>query len=351
MRAFLLALLPLSLLVSCVPDAQPSVHEVNLVGSEYVRLTWFYGQPRELDLGGKTVTLTRGHDLASGPMVVDEALSVDGEPFLRESLRRLDRAPTQASYVAGSSDMRVIVGQDAAQVLYWDGELWFTLLEDASRGVNTRVVPVPRLSGLQGLAQLTRAEALALQEYLQSRAPAVMTVLDVMPSPARSVSGVEEYLRSGFYIQRQIGTLAAEQRPQEEQLFFDILASGGNALVSEQSHALIGSDAELLQAWNAAHATLLTPPPAPEVNWERETVLALFLGSRPTGGYGISLERLSQQGAEIYADIRVSEPAPGAISTQALTSPWQMVRILRGGVQVVWLRDADTGQILGAVNR
>jgi hypothetical protein len=33
--------------------------------------------------------------------------------------------------------------------------------------------------------------------------------------------------------------------------------------------------------------------------------------------------------------------------TQAFTSPWQLVRVLRPGLQAVWLRDAGTGQIIG----
>lgn len=348
----LLALAPLLLLVSCMADSQPSIHEVNIVGSEYARVTWFYGEPRELEIGSQSVTLTREPNRAPGQLVVNEALSVNGLPFLREPLVRLQRAPTEARYVGGSSDMRVVVGQDAAQVLYWDGDMWFTLLEDASAGVNTRVVPIPRLSGLQGLAQLTRAEATALDDYLTSGTPVVLTVLDVMPSPARVASGVDEYLRSGFYLQRQIGTLAAETGTRGSEVFFDILGGGNQALAgSGSSYSLIGDAAGLREAWNNAHGSLLTPPPVPSVDFARETVLALFMGSQSTGGYGISLERMSEEGGEIFADVRLSEPGPGDITTQALTSPWQMVRILRGNVNAVWLRNADTGEILGVAGR
>ncbi len=351
MRA-LLAFFTLLLLVSCAPDSQPAVHEVNIVGSEYVRVTWFYGQPREMQLGDQPLSLVRNPDRPDGPLVVTQALSVNGEPFLRDPLPRLNRAPTEARYVAGSSDMRVVVGQNAAQVLYWDGDLWFTLLEDASAGVNTRVVPVPRLSGLQGLAQLTRSEATALQTYLESRGPAVLTVLDTLPGQPRNVAGAEEYLRSGFYIQRQIPTLAAEQRPAEEEVFFDVIASGGQAVIGDEArYVLISDEAGLRQYWNAAHASLLTPPPVPSVDFSRETVLALFMGSRPSGGYSIGLAGLSAVSGEYYADINLGEPAAGTMTSMALTSPWQMVRILRGGVNTVWLRDAATGEILGATVR
>lgn len=351
MRA-LLAFFTLLLLVSCTVDSQPSVHEVNLVGAEYVRVTWFYGQPRELQLGEQPLSLTREPDRADGPLVISQALSVNGAPYLRDPLPRLRRAPTEARYVAGSSDMRVVVGQNAAQVLYWDGDMWFTLLEDASAGVNTRVVPVPRLSGLQGLAQLTRSEADALQDYLQTHGPTVLTVLDSLPGSPRDVAGAEEYLRSGFYLQRHIPTLAAEARPLEDEVFFDVISSGSQAVIGDEArYALIGDEATLRQYWNAAHASLLTPPALPAVDFSRETVLALFMGSQPSGGYSIGLQRLSQLDGEYYADINLGSPAPGTMTSQALTSPWQLVRVLRGGVNTVWLRDAATGEILGAAGR
>jgi len=348
----LLAMFTLLLLVACAPDSRPSVHELNLVGAEYVRVTWFYGEPRQLELGGQQLALTRDPDRPAGPLVVPQALSVNGEPYLRDPLARLRTAPTEARYVAGSSDMRVVVGQDAAQVLYWDGQLWFTLLEDAAAGVNTRVVPVPRLGGLQGLGQLTRAEAEQVQAYLESRGPAVVTVLDTIPGAERDVAGAEEYLRTGLYIQRTIPTLAAEQRPQEEEVFFDIIASGSQAAVGDQPrYVLISNEAALRQHWSAAHAAQLNPPAVPEVDFSRETVLALFMGSRPSGGYSIGLEGLSRTGNEYWADVRLSEPAADAITSQALTSPWQFVRILRGGAGTVWIRDAADGTILGAAER
>ncbi len=349
---FLLGLIPVLLLVSCAPDAEPTLHEINLVGSEYVRVTYFYGLPRTFVLGDSEVTLERSAGRGNETLAVSESLRVDGLPFLRDPLPRLRRAPTEVSYVGGSSDMRVRTGQFAAQVLYYDGSVWFTLLEDTSADVNTRVVPVPRLSGLRGLANLTRAEADALQAYLETGGPLALTVLDEMPGAPRVVMGVEEYLRSGFYLQRQIGTLSDSAPVSGSEVFFDVIASGSNALgAGEGSYALIGNDADLREAWAIAHGAQLAPPALPQVNYENETVLTLFMGSRATGGYDIRLDRLSRQGNEYFADVTLTEPAEGAMLTQALTSPWQIVRILRGGVNSVWIRDSVSGEILGVAVR
>jgi hypothetical protein len=107
----------------------------------------------------------------------------------------------------------------------------------------------------------------------------------------------------------------------------------------------------LISLWNQAHGAVLTPPPLPEVDFRRESVIAIFLGQRPTGGYGISVVDLLLDNNEIYLDVRLTRPAPDAMVTQALTSPWLMVRVQRPGVQVAWFRNADTGELFGVARR
>jgi hypothetical protein len=100
--------------------------------------------------------------------------------------------------------------------------------------------------------------------------------------------------------------------------------------------------------WNRAHGAQLQVPPVPEVDFRRETIVALFMGSRPTGGYGIEVEQVTLTQGGMFLDVRLIEPAPGAITTQALTSPWVMVRVLRGGIGAAWIRQAGTERLLGA---
>jgi hypothetical protein len=344
----LLALLPLLILVSCAPDTEASLHEVNLFGAEYARISYFYGLPGELDLGGSTVTLERASGRSTEPLAVGEALRVEDRPYLLEPLMALRQAPSEVARVPGTSDLRVRVGQDSAQIVYFDGEAWFTLLEDARAGTNVRVVPRQRFSALQGLGELTRSEAVALARHLEKGGPVVVTVLDEIPSTARAVVGLAEYLRTGLYLQRPIGTLEATARTAGSDLVFEVLASGSQAAGVDEAQWRVITDAEALRStWNQVHGTLLSVPATPRVDFSRDSVLALLLGSRPTGGYGVNVVSMSLENGEAFADVRFTEPAADAFTTQAITSPWQLVRVLRPGLQAVWLRDADTGRIIG----
>lgn len=346
----LLALLPLLLMAACVPDGEPRLHEVVLYGAENTRISYFYGGPTTLMLGDREVALERAGSGDADPLALAEALSVDGRNFLRERVPRLDTPPSEVSALARSSDLRVEVFEDTGPIVYFDGRMWFTLLGDGRDGVNTRVVPRPRIGGLRGLGDLTRAEADALTRYLEQGGPVAVTVLDEVPAMRRSAEGVDEYLRTGLYLQRDFETSAATPRqPVRDEIVWEVLGEGNQAVGFEQQRFfLVRDDATLRTLWNRAHGSQLQVPPVPDVTFSRETVVALFLGTKPTGGYGIEVQDLALTQGELFIDARISEPAPDAITTQALTSPWVMIRVLAGGVDSAWVRDAGSERLLGA---
>jgi hypothetical protein len=345
----LLALFPLLTIVSCVPEGQPRLHEIVLYGAEDVRLTYLYGAPTTLMLGDETVELTRGQIPEDDPLAIAEALAVGERPYLRERVHPLAEPPGEVRSVLRSSDLHVGLDSDTGPVLYYDGRIWFTLLGDGRAGVDTRVVPRPRIGGLRGLGDLTRAEADALTRYLEAGGPVAVTTLDDVPAVRRVADGVSEYLRTGFYLQRDFASTPAAARPRQQEVVWEIMGRGQQASgFGEQSFFLVSNEDSLRNLWNRAHGAQLQVPPVPEVDFGRETVVALFMGGRPTGGYGLEVEALTLAEGGLFLDVRFLEPAPGAITTQALTSPWVMVRVLRGGIQAAWIRQAGTERLVGA---
>ncbi|MEX2536469.1 MAG: protease complex subunit PrcB family protein [Trueperaceae bacterium] len=345
----LLALLPLLLMAACVPEGQPRLHEIVLYGSENQRLSYLYGSPTTLMLGDEEVVLERAAGNESDPLVIGEALAINESPYLRERLAPLDAEPSEVRSLARSSDLRVEVNEDTGPIVYYDGRMWFTLLGDGRAGVDTRVVPRPRIGGLRGLGELTRAEADALTRYLEQGGQVAVTILDDVPAVRREADGVSEYLRTGLFLQRDFATAPAAARPSRQELVWEVMGQGAQAVgFEEQSFLLVEDSSALLNLWNRAYGSQLQVPPVPEVAFERETVVALFLGTKPTGGYGLEVERVSLEQGELIVDVRMSQPSADAFTTQALTSPWVMVRILRGGIDTAWLRDADSNRLLGA---
>ncbi|MEX2543435.1 MAG: protease complex subunit PrcB family protein [Trueperaceae bacterium] len=345
----LLALAPLLLLAACVPEGQPRLHEIVLYGSENVRLSYLYGSPTTLMLGDDEVTLVRGRTVEGDPLALAEALSVEDRPYLRERVRPLSEPPNEVRTISRSSDLRVAVREDSGPILYFDGRRWFTLLGDARSGMDTSVVPRPRIGDLRGIGSLTGAEADALARYLEAEGPVVVTVLDEVPATARVADGVSEYLRTGLHLQRKFSSSAAATQPSGEELVWEVMARGAQATgFEEQAFQLVNDPDSLRNLWNRAHGSQLQVPPVPEVEFGRETIVALFMGRKPTGGYAIEVEGVNLRQGELFVDVRLVEPGEGAITTQAITSPWTMIRILRGGIDAAWVRQAGSDRLLGA---
>lgn len=351
--ALLVAVLMVTLLVAgCAPEPERTMHDVYLYGVEDARLTYFYGGEGDLTYEGDTVTLSDAplnDERRDARFAVDAALLVNEQPLLRSPSSRLELEPVRVSRIPQTTDLQLSTAAAVGEVVYYDGNSYLVLVPDAAEGVSLRIVPKPRLNRLRGLGQLTNAEADALAATLEGSGPYVIAVIPEESLPVRTVDGLAEQLRTGLFVQTDIGTDAAAFRPAPDQLTWETVAGGNQATgVDARRFQLITDQQQLTSIWAQAHASQLQPPPTPRVDFRRETLIALFLGQQSSGGYGIEVARVSEEGGELYLDVRFSEPAAGAITTQALTSPWTIVRVLRGGYQVAWIRNAADGSLAGA---
>jgi hypothetical protein len=350
---FILLIGVLLALTACVPQTGSlSLHEIEIY-SNAVDLpgvySYFYGTPRTLRVGSQDLELTEGNP--TGDLSVPSALLANGQPYYKRTISRLDFPPTRVQRIPLTSDVQLEVGEQVKEVLYFDGSKWFTLVNAAGQGFRARVIPKERLQGLQNVASLNREEAEAIQKALIPRAPVAVTVMD-SKLPTRSADGFTDYLRSTFYIQQTVPTDEAAYEAPNEELIWDVLAEGGQATGVEQpQYALISNAEQLLTFWNRAYGAQLSIPPLPDVDFRRETIVAAFAGTKPSGGYGITVERVTLEGNDVYLDLNEITPSSDTLTTQALTSPWIMLKILRGDINAAWFRNAKDGALFGVAQR
>jgi len=355
---FAIALFTLCLsLAACLPeeDVIPSLHDIALYSnaSDLRGLYGYvYGEPATLNLGEREIALTRGR--SSDPLAVSNALLIDGQPFLQNPLSRLSPPPTRVQRIPLTSDVQLEVGQGSRvdEVVYFDGGKWFTLVESPSATVGQKIIPKERFGGLRNLGELTLEEAQMLETALEPRAPVAVSLLPASLVPARQVSGLSNYRRTALYVQQTVPTDDSAYTPPATDLIWEVIASGAQATPGETpSFQFITSETQLIEAWNRAYGTRLNVPPLPDINFRRETLVAVFQATKPSGGYGIEVQGVSLEGNDIYVDVLETEPAAGAITTQALTTPWFMLRVLRGDVNAAWFRESVENALIGVAQR
>lgn len=94
---------------------------------------------------------------------------------------------------------------------------------------------------------------------------------------------------------------------------------------------IVDDQAAWARFWFRHTRQAVDPGPPPEVDLEERWIAAVLLGERPTGGYAVEITSVTYDDPQDRYAVRcrVTEPAPGAILTQSLTSPFDIVAVLR----------------------
>ena len=75
----------------------------------------------------------------------------------------------------------------------------------------------------------------------------------------------------------------------------------------------------------------------PVVDFEEYLVLALLMGSQSTGGYNIQVDVIYEQDNYIEVNVVSSLPGSNCVTTEALTDPYQFVKIPFTDKEVIFL--------------
>lgn len=132
--------------------------------------------------------------------------------------------------------------------------------------------------------------------------------------------------------------LAAASLPAAAQLGFpgdagvewSTLTMGQRSRVAGFSTYVLGSASEFENYWRRTSGQPGSPPSG--VDFQKYQLVAIHLGNRPTGGFQVSVERIERvQASTIQLNYVEQKPSSDQIVTQALTSPWVVVRVKRVG--------------------
>jgi hypothetical protein len=81
--------------------------------------------------------------------------------------------------------------------------------------------------------------------------------------------------------------------------------------------------------WASFWSTHAPGRPAPSVDFAREMVVGVFMGTRPTAGFGVEIVGYRDSADGIVVQYRERAPARGAITAQVIVSPYHLVVVPR----------------------
>lgn len=106
---------------------------------------------------------------------------------------------------------------------------------------------------------------------------------------------------------------------------FTTLARGPSSQIQEPRTVTVRTAAEWQTLW-IEHAG---DAPRPAVDFSKVMVAGVFLGTRPSAGYGAEITAVTRTGASAVVEYRERRPGPDQMTAQVLTAPFHLVAIPR----------------------
>jgi len=103
------------------------------------------------------------------------------------------------------------------------------------------------------------------------------------------------------------------------------IAQGPLSAIAETKEVVARSTPD----WNALWKSHTAAQPAPGVDFSVDMVVGVFLGTRPTGGFGVQIVGARRDAAVLVVEYVERRPGPDDIVTQVLTSPFHLVKLPR----------------------
>ena len=171
------------------------------------------------------------------------------------------------------------------------------------------------------------------------RTGALVTLsLPFIPSIPTTNSQPAAQLATPFSLLLQVA--ATESNRSTDRVSFKTIDKGIRSGIREPLETLIRSQTEWQSLWRRHTSTSTVPAPLPVVDFDKEIVAAVFLGEKPTGGYGVEISSAEVADRSLTVFVGETSPKPGAMVTQAINQPFHIVRIETAGVETVSFRRA-----------
>jgi hypothetical protein len=115
----------------------------------------------------------------------------------------------------------------------------------------------------------------------------------------------------------------------------ETIARGTLSAIERPRQVVVQQDSD----WRALWHEHSPDGDAPRVDFTTRTVLAVFLGSRNTAGYGVEITRVDRTATGTTARYRESRPGRDLVLAQIITTPFHIVSVPRIAGPVTFASD------------
>ena len=133
-----------------------------------------------------------------------------------------------------------------------------------------------------------------------------------------------------------LGLLPNQIQKSPKPLGFEKINDGFENAIYEQQTRIITSTDQWIDLWAEMFPDGIA---APEINLNEKKVIAVFQGQKPTGGYSVIIESITEY--QDYIEIGIKDIYPGlnCIVKQEITSPYTTIAIKNSKKEIRFFRE------------
>lgn len=128
-----------------------------------------------------------------------------------------------------------------------------------------------------------------------------------------------------------VPALACQEAPPET-LPFTSLEKGWHSNYTKQDNLVFNDQNTWETHYKAAHSDNV-----PQVDFTKETVLAVYMGTRPNNSYSVKIKEVENFPPSIDVLIQTSGPQKGKMYLQVITHPYHIVKIEKTSKPINWI--------------
>lgn len=118
---------------------------------------------------------------------------------------------------------------------------------------------------------------------------------------------------------------------------FETIAKNYYSGHNERKDYVIKEISEWRSLWDIVNAGVTPKPALPIIDFDDETVIAVFQGVHSTGGYSIEIVEILEKANSLEVTVKETSPSSGSNVTQAFTQPFHIVKTKIIGKEVVFV--------------
>lgn len=120
------------------------------------------------------------------------------------------------------------------------------------------------------------------------------------------------------------------------QLLFDTLIEDQMGGYVTPELLIIKDRESLLKLYGQVNKTRKPGFPIPNIDFSVETIVAVFMGEKNAGGYGVAVEEVKEKNGKLTVFIKETKPNPGDMVITVMTQPFCVIKINSSDKEIVF---------------